>query len=373
MRIIQLASGDLWAGAEVQLYHLACHLVRQDGVILRVVLLNYGQLEKSLKQQGIDVLVLNEANLGGLSILRQFKAIASKFKPDVIHTHRSKENVIGGIVGKLVGCKSVRTVHGASELSSSGFSLRRFVFGMLDGLAGRFLQKKIISVSEELAIKLEKHYPKSKIATIENSIDPGYVQERSNEKVEFDIPVGQFNIAFIGRFVSVKRVDIFYEIAKKIINNTRGRENIHFYMLGDGPLWQDINEKIARDGLQERVHLAGFVNNTAPYLKIMQLLIFTSDHEGLPMTLLEAMALRVPVMSRNLTTIRQVLCDGKCGLMINKDDTQEYITAIESYNESPECYFALRKQALDRVINRYSIHTNITKYMKIYQSLHRLK
>ena len=213
MKIIHLASGDLWAGAEVQLFHLAVKLHELYGIHLLVVLLNHGQLEQELIEKGIAVTVLDESKLSGFSILLEFYHIVKLFQPDIVHTHRSKENVIGGIVARLNGKKSVRTVHGASEFSIRPFNLKRFVFDGADRLAGFFLQQKIISVSDELKQKMKKIYPDSKLAVIENCVDVEYIEKKSLKPCNHDIDKNNFNIAFIGRFVPVKRVDIFYSIA----------------------------------------------------------------------------------------------------------------------------------------------------------------
>ena len=102
LRIIHIASGDLWAGAEVQLYHLAKALHSADNLHLKVVLLNYGELHHRLKEKGIDVNVINEKQYGIFRLFIEFKSIAQKFQPDIIHTHRYKENILGSLTGILL-------------------------------------------------------------------------------------------------------------------------------------------------------------------------------------------------------------------------------------------------------------------------------
>jgi len=68
--ILHIASGDLWAGAEVQLYTLVRALHHSPGVSVRVILLNHGTLEEKLHEEGVDVLVLTETSLSSLQIAR---------------------------------------------------------------------------------------------------------------------------------------------------------------------------------------------------------------------------------------------------------------------------------------------------------------
>ena len=182
----------------------------------------------------------------------------------------------------------------------------------MDIFSAYFLQQKIIAVSAELKVKLSVHYPASKLQVIENSIDISDIHGKAEITPKLDIDDSCFNVVFVGRFVPVKRVDLFYAFAKMALQTIPGVK-LKFYMLGDGPLWDQVVQQVRDDDVSDSIVLTGFVENTAPVLKRMDLLVFTSDHEGLPMTLLEAMVLAVPVMSRNLATIKKVLCGGECG------------------------------------------------------------
>lgn len=368
MKILHLASGDLWAGAEVQLFHLASALHLQSSIDLQVVLLNPGQLEQELRGQGIEVMVLDETRLSGVAILARLLSVTKAFQPDIIHTHRSKENLLGGLAAWLVGKKCVRTVHGANEIAGGSFDVRRMIINSLDRLAGYFLQQKIIAVSDELKTKLIRHYAKNKLLVIENSINEQRVAERANEPTAFRMDKDCFNVGFVGRFVPVKRVDLFYDIAVHVLK-TRPTSNIAFHMLGDGPLMDEIMGRRERAGLEQRILLHGFASNSAPMIKNMDLLMFTSDHEGLPMTLLEAMALGVPVLSRNLTTIHQVLCDGACGYILDSADPRVLAEQVCHIADNPKDTAVRAAQAQERIHSHYSINSNVQKYITLYASL----
>lgn len=369
MKILQLASGDLWAGAEVQLYHMVCSLQKQSNVELLIVLLNHGQLEQELLKQGLNVEILDENHISFFNISRKLLRLVKTYQPNVIHTHRIKENIIGGIVAKLYGCKSVRTTHGAMESTGNFFKIKNVLLPFIDKLVGRFLQQYVIAVSEELKTKLLADFSPSKIKVINNSVSIPFIENQAREAVDFIAGNDQINVCFIGRFVSVKRVDLFYEIAKKVVLSENDL-NVHFYMIGDGPLWNLIEEKVRDDGLEANIHLIGFVKNTAPYLKNMHLLLFTSEHEGLPMTLLEAMALGVSVVYRDtLTTIRQVLCDGKCGCINSFDNSQSaYNSLLEVLSNSSD-RSKKAELAKQQVLDAFSIEKNIHEYIRLYQNV----
>ena len=369
MRIIQLASGDLWAGAEVQLYHMVCSMVLLPDVDVWVVLLNHGQLERELKLQGVTVIVLNENDMGGLKIATALWKIIKQFKPDIIHTHRIKENIIGGCVAKITGCKSVRTVHGADEFKGDPLFSKSRILALVDNLAGRFFQQRVIAVSPELKEKLRAEYPPSSLVVINNSVNVAYIENKSLETINFKKNKGELSVCFIGRFVSVKRVDLFYELAKETVLSKAG-SNIHFYMIGDGPLWNKVKQQICTDKLESNIHLTGFVSNTAPYLKLMDLLVFTSEHEGLPMTLLEAMALGVPVLARKeLTTIAQVLCDGQCGYVDLGVDASAGSSRILEILNNKDAMKNISMLAKAKVQEEFSITVNVQHYIQLYRKI----
>ena len=115
INVLHIASGDLWAGAEVQLFTLAKALNNRKDIDISVVLLNHGMLEQKLLNEGIDVNVLDESTLNGFQILLQLIYIVREIKPDVIHTHRVKENVLGSVAALFNNIPTIRTQHGAPE------------------------------------------------------------------------------------------------------------------------------------------------------------------------------------------------------------------------------------------------------------------
>lgn len=114
MRIVHIASGDKWAGAEVQLLTLASNQALTEDV--HVIVLNAGDLEQRLKQKGIDVAVFDETKFSFADLFRKIRRHLTLLKPNIVHTHRQKENILGSLASFFVrDAVCVRTVHGAPE------------------------------------------------------------------------------------------------------------------------------------------------------------------------------------------------------------------------------------------------------------------
>ena len=124
MRVMLLASGDLWAGAEVMVCQLACGLAGIPGRILRVVLLNNKRLAEDLKKLGIKVQVIDEAEYSFFAIARAVSKLVAEFSPDVIHSHRYKENLLAWLAAcGRKNIKLVTTQHGMPEIAGEDISL----------------------------------------------------------------------------------------------------------------------------------------------------------------------------------------------------------------------------------------------------------
>ncbi len=253
--VLHIASGDLWAGAEVQLYTLARSL-RDLGVNLGVVVLNHGTLEQKLRDAGIDVVILDETKLNGFRIFLQLVRIIRERRPDVIHTHRHKENILGSLAALAAGnIPSLRTVHGVLEKRPPFLHLpKRFIY-FFDWFSGRFLQKRIISVSEELAEILARDFPRNRIRVIDNGIDLDDLYQQTSQSIGRQKD-DTFRVGIVGRLVPVKRVDIFITTARHLQEQV-SEAGVDFYVIGDGPLREALESLSHESGTEKIVHFLG--------------------------------------------------------------------------------------------------------------------
>src|SRR5262245_45731232 len=116
MQVCHLASGDLWGGAEAQIASLLGALRRFKDVHVSAVLLNKGRLMDELRTLGIPVTVLDESRMNAVEILSALKNHVRQTQPDIIHSHRYKEHILGAFVAKLSHNPIViQTYHGLEE------------------------------------------------------------------------------------------------------------------------------------------------------------------------------------------------------------------------------------------------------------------
>ncbi len=310
LRVMHIISGDLWAGAEVQAFTLLQQLHAK--VDLHVIIMNQGELSQRLQSLNIPVTLVLESQRNGLTIIRDMTHLMRQFKPDVLHTHRRKENIFGNIancfaaifMGKYT--KSVRTSHGAPELAHIR---KQRIQLWLDNWVGRYLQHAVIAVSDELAIKLTKIFSAKKIHVIRNGVDQATLLAQAHiADFRYSAPLHQ-HIGIVGRLEPVKRIDIFLDMAAIMVNQISSSHALKFHVIGDGKLRATMEKKAQQLGLSEHVIFHGHRQDIASCIKSLDVLVMCSDHEGTPMTALEAMALGTPLVAHNTGGLTDILQD----------------------------------------------------------------
>ncbi len=362
LKVLHIISGDLWAGAEVQAYTLLTSLPKECELL--AVLMNHGELEQRLLAAGINTRVIDERNTSSLKIIRELASAIRHFSPDIIHTHRQKENILGTVANLISSpynkhpwrrIKSVRTTHGAPEHNAHG--IRKLQI-LLDRFCGRYLQDAIISVSNDLAIKLNAHFPQRKIHVIENGID---IEKLRMATPARDIRAGHehaFHIGILGRLEPVKRVDIFIQAARHLLA-TKPTRDIRFHVIGDGKLRSEL--VALADGLELKQHLVfhGHRTDPAQVIAALDMVVMCSDHEGTPMTALETLALGKPLVAHKVGGLTEILNE-HAGLLVADHSPQGYSNTILQLMQHPP------KVQLKDV---YTGNTNAIRTLALYESL----
>jgi L-malate glycosyltransferase len=362
LRVMQLASGDLWAGAESQLFHLCRHLAADASLRLSVVLLNEGELASRLRTAGVEIQVLDETRLGFRQLASALLQIARRERPDVIHTHRTKENLLGALAALRVGARSMRTVHGSLEHDPAARpSLRRRVSTTLDATLVARLQHCMVAVSAPLQRELAQRTWTRRIELVHNGIDSRHVAELAAAPVPLQ-PRASRAVCIVGRLVPVKRVDVFLRAAAAL---RRDHADVEFYIIGDGPLRESLQQLARELGIADACTFTGHLDNCLPLLRQMSALLITSDHEGTPMTALEALALGVPLVSHAVGGLPDLLRAASRSTLVATQDPAEFARQTARVLGASSRTAAVPGELPAEYHIEYSAH----RYLDIYRSL----
>ena len=361
LKVLHVASGDLWAGAEVQAYTLLSALQDFEGIRVAAALLNEGELAERLRARYIEVQIFPESSLNGWSILLELRKLMRVWQPDLVHTHRIKENILGSIANRWSrNAASVRTVHGAGEHMPA--ALHQRVLNYLNDWSGLHLQQKVIAVSQDLAEQLTTHFPREHLVVIENGVDIDAVRaQRGAVEYRASMP-NTTHVGIVGRLVPVKRVDIFLDMAAQL--RSRNADKMwQFHIFGGGPLQDALMAQAQGLGLAEITTFHGHRRDIIPCIAGLDALVMCSDHEGLPMTILEAMALRTPIVAHAVGGLTAALQGYSPGQLVSRHTATDYAAAVAHIIDAPQA------SSTEFHLERFSARNNAEAVAQLYAEL----
>ncbi len=363
MRVMILASGDLWAGAEVMVYQLVSGLVRIEEVELCVVLLNQGRLAEEVEKLGVDVHIVDETKYSFLVISRAVRKLIAAYSPDVIHSHRYKENLLAWFAAfGRSKTRLVSTQHGMPETTATDVSLvgrlRTILFFRL--LAQGF--NRTILVSEEMRQLLLGSYGFSQenVTVIHNGIT---IPEKSSHRTDQRLVIGT-----AGRLFPVKDFALLVEIANLVVVDS---DMVDFVIAGDGPQYKMIEEKVKSYGLQEYFKLLGHQDNMDAFYNSLDVYVNTSVHEGIPMSVLEAMSHGLPVVVPKVGGFPEIVQEGQQGFLIDGRRKEDYSDRILDLVVDSELRLKMATSARQKVVDYFSRNAMALAYFDVYSAVSR--
>jgi glycosyltransferase involved in cell wall biosynthesis len=372
-----------------------CHIVnlitgQADGVYthLKMIFKNYDRsefehvlifqgnpkIETELKTLDIKVYISEslEKKISVKAFLDIYKVV-KKNKIDIIHAHLIKPYAIAGLTNIFLKKKLIFNYHGIFLKNNPYYNIfERFVYYVVHSLIYLFTKVDAVLVpsirSKELLINETKlfreplvYYNGYSIESNKAEVDTdliSYVEELAKQKTI---------IALLGRLEIDKRVDRAVKLVKELLDK---QYRIHLLVFGDGSLKTELENLISHLKLNEYIDLLGYKSGLKNYYKFFDILLFTSDWEGMPLTLWEAMANGVPVVAPDVGGFREIIEENACGLIYEPgnilDAEEKIITLLNS--------IFLRKQFSinGRIasVTKYDMKKFIYKLEQIYSQLY---
>jgi glycosyltransferase involved in cell wall biosynthesis len=195
------------------------------------------------------------------------------------------------------------------------------------------------------------------------------VHQRGRFKSRFLIPQEVKIISFIGRFSDEKNPFLFVEIAKNI--TARFPNEFKFVMAGDGPQFGKVKDMIKNYGLEDHFLLTGMIDDVAELLNDTYILLIVSKIEGIPLVVLEAMNMGVPVISTDVGGITEVVKNNFNGYLINVGDraAELFANKIQDLVNGKLDYAGLAEKARKTIVSNFSVKTMAEGFQNIFNEL----
>ena len=232
---------------------------------------------------------------------------------------------------------------------------------------------RVIAVSESTRDYLldREDLPDDLVTMISNGIDaevfsPASAGVREAARAALGIPRDGLVIGGVGRLVAQKNFALFLEVAARVL---AGHPSVLFVIAGTGPQEEALKEKVASLGISDQVRFLGHVSDCLALYHAFDALLMSSDFEGTPMVLLEAMSCGLPVVASAVDGIAEVCTDGHDALLIAPGDVAGFAAVLEGMLQDDGLMANLGRNARNTILERYEIRHLVRRIECIYEEV----
>lgn len=330
---------------------------RRDGIFA---------IDSRARDAHIDYVEVRERHSFDRQVWSELRKLVADRQIDVVHAHEYKTNLLALLLSKACGVTALSTVHGWT-----GHSPReRYLYYPADK---RLLAKfpRLIAVSTDIANELIAHGARpERVTTVLNAIDanafrrdPGRV---AHARAGLRLQPDQIAIGAVGRLEPQKRFDLLLEAFAPLY---RRNPNLHLIIAGDGSLRQALDDQRRALGIVAGVTFTGHVTDIVELHHAFDLFVQSSDYEGTPNSVLEAMAMETPIVATEAGGTAELVHDGIHGRIIPIGRTDKLTYAVSAALLDPAATRRMKTRARQRVEGELSFETRVRRVEGIYREL----
>ncbi|MFX0200871.1 MAG: glycosyltransferase family 4 protein [Candidatus Hodarchaeota archaeon] len=333
-----------------------------------------GQYLNKLKKENITVISLNKR---WKKIDKDPKAwvklyqIIRKEKPDIIHSHGTKENIICKIIGKSLNIPVVPVYHCIYKLTGSGDMLiglkRKLYEGIfLDILENvtAFFTVKNIAVSNSINSNIMGFgIPKEKIEVIPPGIEINGIKVKKHGS---NINNRRIRITSISRIEIEKGILDIIEAGKILRGKNQSFEMI---IVGGGSFLRECGEIVHKNGLDAEIKFLGYRENVSEILLESDIFVSASHSEGFGLNVIEAMSMGIPVIVSNAGALTEIVEESKSGFIYERKNPNQLADKLLVLMRNADLRIKYGRKARERVHNQFSNERMMSKMLRIYEEL----
>jgi glycosyltransferase involved in cell wall biosynthesis len=356
MRIVHVVLTLNVGGQERLILNLSRELVRRGHEVSVISLTPGGALRGEFS--GIPIHDVTRTNRASAAVVLRMAAKLRSLRPDVVHTHNQAPFVYAATTARLVGVRRVvHTKHG-----ESGYAGRASLYAR----ANVQLLSAFVAVSEETAevARTREHVPPRVLRVIPNGIPlaqfaPDEVA-RARVRKEHGIPASAFVVGSVGRLVHEKNYPLLARAMAPLLG-----ESTRLLLVGDGPTRADVEAAIPA-GLARFVTLAGARSDVPAQLAAMDAFALSSDTEGLPLAVAEAMSCALPVVATRVGALASIVPDA-VGALVNAGDERALSSELARLRDDATLRAKRASAARAFARERFSLERMTDAYLDLYR------
>jgi colanic acid/amylovoran biosynthesis glycosyltransferase len=274
----------------------------------------------------------------------------------LLHLHTHFASTVALLVARVFPVTFSATIHGPDEFSDVvGFYIAekvaraRFICGI-----SQYALSQLMKASEE------RYWSKLEVCAL--GVDPSVFLPRPHRESP-----DRIELLCVGRLAAAKAQHVLLAAVDRLVRE--GRRSLHLRLVGDGPERAALERTVAERGLQNNVTLEGACNQSRvlEFYRQADLFVLASFAEGVPVVLMEAMAMEISCVSTWVTGIPELIHHGVDGWLIPPADEEQLAAAIALLADDPELRRKLGKSARARVEEKYNLALNTARLGEIYR------
>jgi glycosyltransferase involved in cell wall biosynthesis len=363
VKVLQLISSSGYYGAENMLLNLCSS--QQKARCQNSLMIFYNvhapnvEFYERARRRGLSVRMVHCQGRADWRAVRQIEECIQEDGIQLVHTHGYKADLYGYVAARRSGKPIVATGH-----NWLGGTAALGIYNHLDRMALKRFQG-LAAVSDSVAQRLlASGVPARKIRTIANGIDvQTFERAHPSPVLNFD---GSKVVGMVARLDLQKGFEYLLRAASELRGDFPGLKVV---IVGEGPDRREIEGMIQRFGLQSNVILAGQHSDMPGIYAAMDVFVLPSLNEGLPMTILEAMAASRPVIATRVGAIPRVIQDGETGLLVDPGDTDGLRNALARLLADSDLCSRLGAAGHDWVSRNYTSEAMALKYRQMYDDV----
>lgn len=359
-KILHLITGLEVGGTEMMLLKLLPDLLKKfDNRVC--CLMSPGEIGNRLKSSGIQVDYLNISSWKDIPKISKLVNIIQTFQPDILTTYLIHADLVGRLVGRLTGVKTLICSIRAWIRDPKYWPL---VF--LERLTSPMINQYLFNSHSVAALYHQKLFlPRNKSTVIPNGIDYKLFKSNKNQiqaKKRLNLPIKGKIIGFFGTFRDQKGLNYLIDSVIKLDS-----PDIYLLLAGYGPSEKALKEQVQKLGLTTKVFFTGEYRNIHLLLPAIDIFVLPSLYEGMSNSLLEAMAAGRPVIATDIPENRELISDPENGLLMSTKDPIAIAGAIQTLIANTGLIKSQSKNNITKVRSMYDLPVINYRFMKFYE------
>jgi glycosyltransferase involved in cell wall biosynthesis len=342
---------------------------------IMVACLPTGAFIEKIKGSGAQIKSVDMRNRLNLRVILQLAGLMKGERVDIVHSQGARADFFARMAAKLA---RVPFVVSTVPMPVEGFDvnpIRKFIYTVFNRFSERFVDRFMV-VSDALEkMMIEKHrIDPQKVVKIYNGIekdeycrpDKEIAYRRSSFRKKSDLGENVPVIGVIGRLVWQKGFKYFIGAIPDVLKEFKDAK---FLLVGEGKLEDELKVKSKKLKLEDKIIFTGFMDDIRDVLASIDILVIPSLQEGLPVVLLEAMAMKKPIVAANIEGIMEILENSVSGLLVPPRDIKALAEAVIDLLKHEDKANQMGLAARRVVEERFGVDIMVQKVEEVYEEL----